>query len=239
MEFLQNLLDQSSFPILSAFLLGLMTAVSPCPLATNITAIAYISNDISSKRKVMLKGVIYTLGRAISYTVLGIIIYFGASSFNVSIFFQKYGEKALGPLLVVIGLVMLGAIRIRFLSMDRLTSRMEEKIPAGSMLGALLMGMLFALAFCPYSGMLYFGMLIPMTIASPSGLYLPVVFAIATALPVLIIAWIIAYTLSGIGSFYDKVMLFEKWFRKIVAIIFILVGLYFIYIVYIEPLYQG
>jgi cytochrome c biogenesis protein CcdA len=116
---------------------------------------------------------------------------------------------------------------------------MEEKIPAGSMLGALLMGMLFALAFCPYSGMLYFGMLIPMTIASPSGLYLPVVFAIATALPVLIIAWIIAYTLSGIGSFYDKVMLFEKWFRKIVAIIFILVGLYFIYIVYIEPLYQG
>jgi threonine/homoserine/homoserine lactone efflux protein len=91
----------------------------------------------------------------------------------------------------------------------------------------------FALAFCPYSGLLYFGMLIPITIASPSGLYLPVIFAVATGLPVIVLAWMLAFTVSEVGSFYNKLKTFEKWFRKVVAVVFILAGLYYSFIYFI------
>jgi threonine/homoserine/homoserine lactone efflux protein len=96
--------------------------------------------------------------------------------------------------------------------------------------------MLFALAFCPYSGMLYFGMLIPITISSPSGLYLPVIFAVATGLPVIIMAWLLAFTVRGVGNFYQKLKTFELWFRRVVASVFILIGLYYSYLIYIKPL---
>lgn len=114
MDFLQNLLDNTSAPILYAFILGLMTAISPCPLATNITAIGYISKDIENKKKIFINGLLYTLGRAVSYTVLGVILYFGASKFQVAKFFQLYGERILGPLLVIIGIIMLDMIKINF-----------------------------------------------------------------------------------------------------------------------------
>jgi len=220
-------------PILSAFLLGLMTAISPCPLATNITATAYISKNLNNKRQIFLNGLIYTLGRAVSYTLLGLILYFGASKFNVSSFFHSYGERLLGPLLIVIGVFMLDLISINFPGVSKITEKLGGKIQ-GNGWGALLLGMIFALAFCPYSGILYFGMLIPITVASADGLYLPVVYAFATGLPVIIIAYLIAFTLSGVGSFYNKTKKFEYWFRKIVAAIFILSGLYFTYIFFIQ-----
>jgi threonine/homoserine/homoserine lactone efflux protein len=115
-------------------------------------------------------------------------------------------------------------------------SRLEEKINVGRSWGALMIGMLFALAFCPYSAVLYFGMLIPMTISSTSGLYLPVIFAIATGLPVIIVAWLIAFTVRGVGNFYQKLKTFEFWFRRIVAGIFILIGIYYSWMIYIKPL---
>ena len=116
MDSLQALLENNNLPILSAFLLGLMTAISPCPLATNITATAYISKNISSKRKVFLSGVLYSLGRAFSYTSIGLILYFGASKFHVARFFNQYGEKFLGPLLIILGLTMLNIITFKFFS---------------------------------------------------------------------------------------------------------------------------
>jgi len=94
--------------------------------------------------------------------------------------------------------------------------------------GVLLLGMVFALGFCPYSGVLYFGILIPMTVSSVSGLYLPVIFALGTGLPVIIFAWFIAYTVGGIGRVYHKIQVFEKWFRRVVALVFILVGIYYL-----------
>lgn len=238
MEFLQNLLDNTQTPILYAFLLGLMTSISPCPLATNITAIAFISKEIENKRKIFLNGIIYTLGRAITYTSLGLILYFGASKFHVSKIFTQNGEKILGPLLIIIGVLMLDIFKIKFPSLGKLTEKMQSKSKKGSWVSALLLGVVFALAFCPYSGVLYFGMLIPMTIASPAGLYLPVVFAIATGLLVIIIAYLLAFSVSSIGGFYKKMQTFQKWFNKIVAIIFILVGLYYVYIFYIQKLIQ-
>ncbi|MBN2890245.1 MAG: sulfite exporter TauE/SafE family protein [Bacteroidales bacterium] len=232
MNFLQNILSNSDLPILSAFILGLMTAISPCPLATNITAIGYISKDIQNRKKVFLNGAIYTLGRAITYTSIGLIFFFGANKFKISGFIQHWGERVLGPLLIVIGILMLGIIKIKMPGSGKLQEKMSNK-EQKSFWDVLLLGIVFALAFCPYSGVLYFGMLIPMTVSSASGLYLPVVFAIATGLPVLIIAWLIAFSLSNVGKFYNKMKTFEKWFRRIIAVIFIGVGIYYSIIYYI------
>lgn len=232
MEFLTNLLDNSTMPWLTAFLLGLMTAISPCPLATNITAIGFISKDIENRNRVFFNGLFYTLGRAITYTGLALIIFFGVDQLKFSGFFQRYGEKFIGPLLVIIGLLMLDVINIRFPGLGKLTSGMQNK-KRWNYLDAILLGFVFALAFCPYSGVLYFGMLVPMTVTSASGLYLPLVFAIATGIPVIIIAWLLAYTVSGIGNVYNKMKTFEAWFRRVIAVLFIIVGIYYLIRIYL------
>ena len=232
MEFLTNLLESITIPWVTALVLGLMTAISPCPLATNITAVGFISKDIENRKRVFVNGLLYTLGRAISYTTIATIIYLGADQFKFSGFFQRYGEKILGPLLIIIGLFMLDVIKIKFPGISGLTSKMEKKTKWGYF-DAILLGMFFALAFCPYSGVLYFGMLIPMTINSASGLYLPIVFALATGIPVIIFAWVLAFAVSGIGTVYNKVKTFELWFRRIIAVLFILVGIYYIFRVFL------
>jgi cytochrome c-type biogenesis protein len=231
-DFFASILENSNTPWLSALVLGLMTAVSPCPLATNITAIGFISKDIENRNRVFLNGLLYTLGRAITYTAIAFIIYLGADQFQFSGFFQRYGEKFLGPLVIIIGLFMLDIIKIKFPGMEKLTSRMESK-SSWNYIDAILLGIVFALAFCPYSGVLYFGMLVPMTVSSASGLFLPVVFALSTGIPVIIFAWVLAYTVSGIGNVYHKVKTFEIWFRRVIAILFILVGIYYIIRLYL------
>jgi len=97
----------------------------------------------------------------------------------------------------------------------------------------LLLGIVFALAFCPYSGVLYFGMLIPMTINSASGLYLPLIFAVATGIPVILFSWLIAFSLGSIGKVYNKIKSFEYWFRRIVAVLFIAVGIYYVVMLFL------
>ncbi len=210
-----------------------MTAISPCPLATNITAIGFISKDIESQKRVFLNGIIYTLGRAFTYTVIGLIFFFGSEELHISGFLQKWGEKFIGPLMIIIGLFMIGALNfIRIPGLGSLAEKMESRANKGFW-GVLLLGIVFALAFCPYSGVLYFGMLIPMTISSASGLYLPVVFAVATGIPVIIFAWLIAYSVGSIGVFYKKIKVFELWFRRIIAIVFIGAGIYYTVVVYV------
>ena len=231
MEFLTGMLENSSFPILTAFILGLMTAISPCPLATNITAIGFVSKDIVSQRKVFVNGLVYTLGRAITYTAIGLLFFFGASQFEISGFFQQWGEKLLGPLLIIIGLFMLGILKLKIPGIGSLTEKMETKSNSGFW-GVLLLGVVFALAFCPYSGVLYFGMLMPMTISTASGLYLPLFFAIATGIPVIIFAWLIAFSVGSIGNVYNKLKTFELWFRRVLAVLFIVVGVYYIITIY-------
>jgi cytochrome c biogenesis protein CcdA len=231
-EFFTNLLEGSAMPWFSAFVLGLMTAISPCPLATNITAIGFISKDIENRNRVFVNGLFYTLGRAITYTVLAFIIFLGVDQLKFGGFFQQYGEKFIGPLLIIIGLFMLDILKIKFPGISRLSSKMENRAH-WRYVDALLLGIIFALAFCPYSGVLYFGMLVPMTVASTSGLYLPLIFAFATGIPVILFAWILAYAVSGIGSVYQKVKTFEIWFRRIIAVLFIIVGIYYIFRVYV------
>ena len=233
MEYLQSLLENSNIPIITAFLLGILTAISPCPLATNITAIGFISKDIESKHRIFVNGLFYTLGRVITYTVLGFILIpilrEGASMYGVQKFISKYGSMIISPSLILIGLFMLDIIKIKMPSLNI----GGEKIKSKTGWGALLLGILFALAFCPTSGVFYFGMLIPLSASASGGYLLPVVYAIATGLPVIIVAWILAYSVSGLGKFYNRIQVFEKWFRRVVAIIFILVGIYYAIINYL------
>ena len=233
MELLQTILDNSQYSFVTAIILGLMTAISPCPLATNISAIGIISRDLKDNKRVFINGLVYTLGRAISYTGLALIIFFGASKMNVSMLFQGWGEKLLGPVMILIGLFMLDVIKIKLPGISGLTDKIGEK-SKGSYWSTLLLGMAFALAFCPYSGVLYFVMLIPMTVASASGLYLPVLFAIATGLPVIIFAWLLAYAVGNVGKLYNRIKVFELWFRRVVSVIFIGVGVYYV-IIFFAP----
>ncbi len=232
MEFLQHLLEKVELPILTAFILGLMTAISPCPLATNITAIAFIAKDIKSKKRVFINGLVYTLGRSITYTAIGLVFFYGAGTFKLTSFFQQFGEKALGPILLIIGILMLDIIKIKVGAFGNLREKSEKRFKTGFW-SVLLLGMTFALGFCPYSGVLYFGMLIPMTISSASGLFLPFAFALGTGLPVIVFAWVIAYTIGEIGSVYNKIKIFEKWFRRIVSILFIGAGVYYLQYLFI------
>jgi len=234
MDYLQTLLEGTNLPILSALLLGLMTAISPCPLATNITATAYISKNIASRKKVLLSGVLYSLGRAFSYTAIGVILYLGASTFQIARFLNQNGEKFLGPLLIIIGLMMLNIIKLTFLGKSNFKEKFSEKFRDKGLVGSFLIGVIFALAFCPYSGALYFGILIPMTIASVKGLYLPLVFAFGTGLPVILFTYLLAFTTGKIGIFYTKITKIEKGLRFVSGIVFIVVGIYYISIFFIN-----
>ena len=203
LEWLNELAQVREMPLLAAFALGLLTAISPCPLATNITATAYIAKGFIEKRKVLLSGVLYTLGRAFSYTAIGLAIYLGASKFHLARFLQGNGEKYLAPILILIGLVMLGVIRLNFLGKGNFTDNLSEKFKNQGLFGAFMLGLIFALAFCPYSGVLYFGMLLPMTVTSTAGLYLPIVFATGTGLPVLLFTYFIAFSMDKVGKAFN------------------------------------
>ena len=228
--FLQNLLSGTTAPMLTALLLGLLTAISPCPLATNIAAVSYIGSDVADRKQVFRKGLAYTLGRTVSYTVLGIVLILilkaGASFFHLQKFLSEYGEKVLGPLLIVFGVFFLFADKINF-GGSRGTSERDDRLARGGIWGAFLLGILFALAFCPTSAVFYFGMLIPMSASAAGGVLLPVVFALATALPVIAVAWLIAFGIGKVGGFYGKMKSVQKWVSWITGGIFIIIGIYY------------
>lgn len=235
MDFLQSILDNTSIPAITAFILGILTAISPCPLATNITAIGFIGKDIENHHWIFINGLLYTLGRIITYTILGVILIpilrEGASMFSVQKAVSKYGEMLIAPLLIVIGVYMLDIIKLNLPKINFSGNNLKRKTK-GSW-GALFLGILFSLAFCPTSGIFYFGMLMPMSAAETGGYLLPVVYAIATGLPVILVAWVLAYSVAGLGKLYNRMQVFEKWFRKVVAILFIAVGIYYAVMYYL------
>ena len=240
MDFLNQLIDNSQVPVITAFLLGLLTALSPCPLATNVTAVGYIArscmegnvNKSNAQRRILWSGILYTLGRTLAYTLLGALLIYiirqGADTFGLQQVISEWGELILGPALVIIGLFMLFGDRLQLpkLSLTPSPSPKGEGSYKGSM-GSLLLGILFAMAFCPTSGLLYFGMLIPMSAEATAGYLLPLVFAIATALPVLVVAWVLAYSMQSLGKVMGKISIFQRWFNRVVAILFIGVGIYY------------
>lgn len=234
MEWVNSLLDNATTPVLIAFLLGILTAISPCPLATNIASIGFISRNIENRRIVFIKGVFYTFGRIFAYTALGMILISileeGASVFRIQKYVSKWGELLIGPILLAIGLFMLFGHRLNLPKFGYNNSGESYANKGGW--GAFLLGILFALAFCPSSGVLYFGMLIPLSVSSPAGWLLPMIYALATALPVLIIAWILAYSVQNISTFYGKIQIIQKWLNLVVGILFLIVGIYYCYMMY-------
>lgn len=228
MDWLNELAQNSEIPLLAAFALGLLTSVSPCPLATNITATAYVAKTVTSKAKVLLTGALYTLGRMLSYTCLAALIYYGVSKFQVAKLFQSNGEKFIGPVMIVIGLIMLDVIKPGFLSKGNLTDKLSDKFKNRGMLGAFLLGVVFALAFCPYSGALFFVVLLPMMMSATEGLALPVVFAVGTGLPVILFSFVIAFSMEKLGKYFHAVQRIEKVMRILAGITFLAAGLYYL-----------
>lgn len=235
MEWLQSLLESSSTPVLTAFILGLLTALSPCPLATNIAAIGYIGKNINDRKRIFRNGLLYTLGRVAAYTLLGVVLIAllkgGSSLFGIQKFIGKYGELILPPALLLIGLYMLFGSKLRLPSFG--FDGNEERLAKSGGWGAMLLGVLFALAFCPTSGVFYFGMLIPMSATTAMGCLLPAIFAIATALPVLVVAWVLAFSAGQIGKVYGRMQAIQRWLNMAVGILFVLIGIYYCITVYL------
>lgn len=227
MDFINTLIDTYNIPVLTAFLVGILTSISPCPLATNITAIAFISKDIKTPKHTLLNGLFYTIGRGISYTALAVLMYLGLSSFQISRIFQGWGDKVLGPVLILIGLVMFDVIKLNLKTQSEKVEKLKVWLSAKGYLGALLLGMLFALAFCPYSGVLFFGVLTPLILKSTEGVLLAPLFALGTGLPVIVFSFIIAFSMQKMSQAFAIVSKVEKVTRVVVASTFVLVGLYY------------
>ncbi len=235
MEILQAWLDASDMPAITAFLLGILTAISPCPLSANITAIGFISKDIEDKRRILLHGILYAIGRIAAYSLLGTLLIYmlrrGIDTFNLQSSISLWGELLVAPVLLIIGVLMLVDLSMPLSKLGFGVSDKAERLRGKC--GALLLGMLFAMAFCPTSGLFYFGMLIPMSASSPGGYMLPVIYALATGLPVVGAAWVIAYSIANIAGFYKKMQVCQQWLKRLVAILFIIVGLYYVYTFYL------
>lgn len=230
MEMLQNLLDSSTVPAVTALLLGLLTAVSPCPLATNIAAMGYLAREVENRRRIFINGLLYTLGRIIAYTALGaaaiLLLRRSGSTFALQQLLGGWAEPLVGTLLLLAGLFMLFGDRLRLPGLG--FTRGGERLKGRGGTGALLLGALFALAFCPTSGVLYFGMLIPMAAAETGGYLLPALFALATGIPVVAAAWLLAFGAAGIGRFYNRMQSIRKWLNRVVALLFIATGIYYL-----------
>ena len=214
-------------PAASALWLGILTSISPCPLATNIAAISFIDRRIGRTRIVFLTGLLYTLGRMLTYVVLGILLVSSVLSVpQVSHILQKYMNKLLGPVLILVGMILLELIHIN-IPRCGLSEKMQKRIHAWPMAGAGLLGIVFALSFCPVSAALFFGTLIPLAVKCSSRLVLPAFYGLGTGLPVFIFAILIAVGAGSVAKAFNKITQIELWTRRITGIIFILIGIYY------------
>lgn len=215
---------------LSSLWLGILTSISPCPLATNIAAVSFLSKRVNHPKSVILSGVMYTLGRMVAYVLLGAIIITSLVSIpSVANFLQKYMHKILGPMLFIVGLFLLDIIRFN-VSGVTLSKEKQELLAASGLKGSFALGVIFALAFCPISAALFFGSLIPLSLNNSYGILLPFLYGIGTGLPVLAFSLGLVFGISTLSHWFKKMATLEKYTRKITGVIFILVGSYFIWI---------
>ena len=211
----------------TALWLGVLTSISPCPLATNIAAISYIGRRVGNSRQVFLTGLLYTLGRTLAYLALGVVLVASVMSIpQVSLFLQKYMSKLLGPILILVAMVLLGLLQFN-MGGSGISEKMQKRVDSLGIWGSLLLGVVFALSFCPTSAALFFGSLIPLSVQADSSIVLPSVYGIGTALPVLIFAGLIAMSAQSVGNAFNRLTQIEWWARRITGAIFLVVGLYF------------
>lgn len=212
----------------SALWLGILTSISPCPLATNIAAVSYIGKRVDKPTSVLLAGMLYTLGRTVSYfTVAFIAVKSIASTPAVAMFLQSNMNQFLGPILVVAGILLLDFIPWPWVGGGGFVTRLQEQVNRHGIWGALLLGLLFALTFCPVSAALFFGSLIPLAVKHESSIFMPVTYGIGTALPVVVFSALIAFAAHRVSSAFNILTKVEPWMRRITAIVFIFVGAYY------------
>lgn len=214
------------FFLASAVWLGILTSVSPCPLAANIAAVSFISRRITQRNTVFLSGILYTIGRSLTYIILSVLIVKTLVDVPaLSDFLQRYVNKILGIVLILVGMILLDLMRIP-LPIPSVSENVAKKLVEQGTLGSLLLGVVFALAFCPVSAALFFGGLIPLALKAQSGIGLPLIYGIGTALPVMVFATLIATGVRYIGNVYQRVTTMEKYLKMITGVIFIVVGIY-------------
>lgn len=211
----------------SALWLGILTSISPCPLATNIVAISYIGKRVDNPRYVLLSGSLYTAGRMFAYLLLGILLVASVLSIpEISRFLQKYMNQILGPVLILAGMFLLELIQFPTTGLG-VGEKMQKRVDQSGTWGALLLGFVFALSFCPVSAALFFGSLIPLAVKNSSIVVLPSVYGIGTGLPVIVFAILIAMGTHYVGKLFERLTAIEFWARRVTGVIFVLVGIYY------------
>ena len=219
---------QLLMPFISAFWLGILTSISPCPLATNIAAVSFLSKRINHPLAVFWSGFFYSLGRMVTYAVLGFFII--KSFFSIPLlanFLQKYMNRLLGPILIIVGLFLLDIFKFNFSGLN-LTKEKHESLANSGIKGAFVLGILFALSFCPVSAALFFGSLIPLALSSRFGVTLPFIYGLATGLPVFAFAVLTSLGVKAAGQWFNKLSRFELYARKITGVLFIMAGIYYV-----------
>lgn len=212
--------------VASAFWLGLLTSISPCPLATNIAAISYIGRRVDSARHVFLTGLLYMLGRMFAYLGLALILVSAALSLSqVSMFLQQQMYVLLGPLLIIVGMFLLGLLSVNLPGGGAQVA--QRWADAAGMWGALLLGAVFALSFCPVSAALFFGGMLPLAWKLQSSVAVPSIYGAGTALPVLLFAALIAFSAQTVGRAFQVLAKVEWWARNATGVLFIVLGLWF------------
>ncbi len=210
----------------TALWLGILTSISPCPLSTNIAAVSYVARRVGSRRLVLLSGALYTAGRSLVYLVLGAASVWSLMSMvSVSSFLQGTFPRLLGPILIALGLLLLGVFEFTLPSLG-VSDRLQKRVDRAGVWGAGLLGVIFALAFCPVSAGLFFGGLVPLAVERSSPLMLPLVYGVGTALPVAFFAVLLAVGAGWLGTALDRVQVFEVWARRVTAVVFVGVGIY-------------
>ena len=211
----------------SALWLGILTSISPCPLATNIAAISYIGRKVGNTRHVFLTGLLYTLGRTLAYLALAVVLVASVLSVpQIAMALQKYMHLVLGPILIIVGMFLMGLIEWN-ISGKGMSAGLQKRVDAMGNWGALLLGVVFALTFCPTSAALFFGSLVPLSLKVNSSVVLPAMYGVGTALPVMVFAVILATSAQAVGTAYNVLAKIEWWARMLTGLLFIVVGLYF------------
>ena len=227
---INEIIANTEFVLLAAFLLGVLTSISPCPLATNIAAIAYISRDLTNPRHTPFNGLAYTLGRIVAYSVVGAaILVIGMNVIDLSLGLQRIHGAILGILLIGAGLIMLGITHLSFtFGSGHITERVSQRAAQYGSFGAFIIGILFALAFCPYSAVLFFSGLIPLGLATDAGLILPVFYGFGTGLPVLIFSLLFFLGVQELNKHVQQISKVERVLSKAIGVLFVVTGLYYL-----------
>jgi len=215
--------------LLSALWFGILTSISPCPLAANIAAVSFLSRKINHPRMVLWLSFSYTLGRMAAYVVLGVVLISSLAGIPATAnFLQKYMNKILGPVLIIVGFLLLDIMKLNFLDFS-ISSEKQNKLAEKGIFGSFALGAIFALSFCPISAALFFGSLIPLALNNNFGIVFPFIYGIGTGLPVIVFAIGITLGVHSIAHWFNKVTKLEIYMRKVTGIIFILVGIYFLW----------